>query len=240
MPVAAGTLFQQLYNAVDAAIVGKFVGTNALAAVGGGVGNILNVMVGFFIAMTSGSAVIIAHYYGSGDTERVASACRTGFSFCNITGLIVSVLGIIFSRAMLTAMKTPAIVIDDSVLYLQLCFAAAWAVMVYNMGAGVLRASGDSRRPFFYLAASCGTNIVLDLVFVVVFKWGVFGAALATAISQFVDNFVFAVVVSVPLFGWSMVQVLVCSASAAVFELLMEVLFSGLGFKLSVVLKSQL
>ena len=187
IPVAAGTLFQQLYNAVDAAIVGKFVGTNALASVGGSVGHILNVMVGFFIAMTSGSAVIVAHFYGSGDQDRVGTATRTGFSICNIFGVIVSGLGFVFSRQFLELMNTPSVTIDDSTVYLKTCFAAAWAVMVYNMGAGVLRASGDSRRPFFYLACSCVTNIVLDLLFVVGLHMGVYGAALATAISQFVS-----------------------------------------------------
>ncbi|MBR0139479.1 MAG: MATE family efflux transporter [Firmicutes bacterium] len=182
-------MFQQLYNAVDAAIVGKFVGTNALAAVGGSVGHILNVMVGFFIAMTSGSAVIVAHFYGSGDTKRVGAAARTGFSICNIIGVTVSVLGVILARPMLIAMKTPAVILDDSALYLKLCFSAAWAVMIYNMGAGILRASGDSRRPFFYLACCCVVNIVLDLVFVVGLGMGVYGAALATALSQFVSAF---------------------------------------------------
>ncbi len=172
---------------MDAAIVGKFVGTNALASVGGSVGHILNVMVGFFIAMTSGSAVIVAHFYGSGDLDQVGRAARTGFSICNIIGFAVSALGYIFARPMLELMNTPSVTIDGSTVYLKCCFAAAWAVMIYNMGAGVLRASGDSRRPFFYLACCCVANIVLDLVFVVGMGMGVFGAALATAISQFVS-----------------------------------------------------
>lgn len=187
LPVAAGTLIQQLYNAVDAAIVGKYVGTNALAAVGGSVHHILNVMVGFFIAMTAGASVIISHFYGSKDLEHVGDAARTGMSVCNIIGLVVSGIGFVFSRQFLAMMGTPAETMDDSTIYLQLCFLAAWAVLVYNMGAGILRASGDSRRPFMYLAACCVTNIVLDVLFVVGFGMGVPGAALATAMSQFIS-----------------------------------------------------
>ncbi|MCF0151637.1 MAG: MATE family efflux transporter [Firmicutes bacterium] len=187
LPVAAGTLIQQTYNAVDAAIVGKYVGTTALAAVGGSVSHILNVMVGFFIAMTAGSSVIISHFYGSKDLEKVGAAARTGISFCNIIGLVVTVIGILGSRTMLRWMGTPAETIDDAEVYLKLCFAAAWAVLIYNMGAGILRASGDSRRPFIYLASCALTNIVLDLVFVVGFDMGVAGAAIATSLSQFVS-----------------------------------------------------
>ena len=187
LPVAAGTIVQQLYNTVDAIIVGRFVGTTALAAVGGSTTQIINLLIGFFVAMTSGASVIVAHFYGERNDKGVSRSSNTGIVFCTFVGLALSVVGEICSPLFLQLMGSPAETIPQASEYLRICFAATTFVLVYNMGAGILRASGDSQRPFYYLLSCCIANIVLDYVFVAVLNWGVSGAAIATAISQIIS-----------------------------------------------------
>ncbi len=183
-PILFGTFFQQLYNAADAMIVGRFVGKEALSAVGGGTGTIINLLVGFFVGLASGATVIISQYYGAKRAELVGYAVHTSVTFSLAAGVLMMVGGIIAAPAMLRAMDTPPEVLDFAVLYIRIYFAGMIPNLIYNMGSGILRAVGDSKRPLYFLIASCLTNIVLDLLFVIVFRMGVAGAALATILSQ--------------------------------------------------------
>lgn len=183
-PILFGTFFQQLYNAADAMIVGRFVGKEALSAVGGGTGTLIQLLVGFFVGVSSGASVIISQYYGAKREEMVGYAVHTAIAFSILAGLVMMVGGILAAPAVLRAMDTPADVLEPSILYIRIYFAGVVGNLVYNMGAGILRAVGDSKRPLYFLIASCLTNIILDVVFVVILRMGVAGAALATILSQ--------------------------------------------------------
>lgn len=183
-PILFGTFFQQLYNTADAMIVGHFVGKQALAAVGGTTGTIINLLIGFFVGLASGATVIIAQYYGGRHEQKVHWAVHTSIAFSILAGVVLMTVGILFSRPMLAVMNTPEDVMDYAVLYIRIFFAGTIANLVYNMGAGILRAVGDSRRPLYFLIASCFVNIGLDFLFVAVFHMGVAGAGLATILSQ--------------------------------------------------------
>jgi len=183
-PILFGTFFQQLYNAADAIVVGRFVGKEALSAVGGSTGMLTQVVVGFFVGLTSGSAVMISQYYGARRPEMVGYAVHTSIAFSILAGLVIMALGIWLAPAMLMAMDTPADVLELSVVYLRIYFAGIIGNLIYNMGAAILRAIGDTRRPLYFLIASCLVNIALDVFFVVGLHMGVMGAALATIISQ--------------------------------------------------------
>lgn len=186
-PILLGTFFQQLYNAADAMIVGRYVGKEALSAVGGSTGMLTQVVVGFFVGLSSGAAVIISQYYGAKKPELVGYAVHTSIAFSIIASVVFMVLGIWLAPAMLTAMGTPDDVHGLSVLYLRIYFAGIAGNLLYNIGAAILRAAGDSSRPLYFLIVGCLTNIILDLLFVRGFGLGVMGAALATIISQAVS-----------------------------------------------------
>lgn len=183
-PILFGTFFQQLYNAADAMIVGRFVGKEALSAVGGSTGMLTQMVVGFFVGLSSGASVIISQYYGARRPEMVGYAVHTSIAFSVIAGIGIMFLGILLAPMMLVAMDTPADVLGPSIQYLRIYFAGIIGNLLYNMGASILRAVGDSKRPLYILIASCLTNIALDVVFVVFWHMGVMGAALATIISQ--------------------------------------------------------
>lgn len=183
-PILLGTFFQQLYNTADALIVGRILGDNALAAVGGSTGMITSTAVGFFMGLTSGAAIIAAQMVGARDRKRVNDSIHTIYAFALIAGIGTSVFGFLAAERMLLWMKTPAALMADSKAYLQIYFAGLVFVLIYNTGASLLRALGDAKRPFWYLIICCGINIVLDLVLIVFFHMGVAGAALATVISQ--------------------------------------------------------
>lgn len=187
LPIAAGTLFQQLYNAVDAIIVSRFVGTEALAAVGGSPATITQLLIGFFIALSSGAGVVIAQYFGSRERDKITLAVRTSMILCAVIGAVLTVIMFFGARPILLMLKTPAETVADAAVYMQIFFAGSIFLLVFNMGSGILRAVGDSRTPFIYMVISCVSNIVLDLVFVVVFRMEVAGVALATTISQFIS-----------------------------------------------------
>ncbi len=183
-PILFGTFFQQLYNTADAVIVGQFLGKQALAAVGGGTGTAINLLIGFFTGLSSGATVVISQHFGAKNEERVSAAIHTAIALALVGGLIISVLGYVFTRPLLLAIGTPDDVLPLAVEYMQIYFLGGIPVVMYNMGAGIFRAMGDSRSPFYFLLASCLTNIVLDLLFVGVFGMNVEGAAIATVISQ--------------------------------------------------------
>lgn len=186
-PILFGTFFQQLYNTADAVIVGRFVGKEALAAVGGSTAILVNLLVGFFVGLSSGAAVIISQFYGAGNETRVSEAVHTAITFAVICGILMMAFGLIYSEQVLLMMGTPESILDDSLTYLHLFFCGIVFNLLYNMGAGILRAIGDSKRPLYFLIASCATNIVLDLLLVLVFQLGVKGAAIATISSQLVS-----------------------------------------------------
>ncbi|MBR0357558.1 MAG: MATE family efflux transporter [Clostridia bacterium] len=184
LPIAAGTLFQQLYNAVDAFVVGKFVGTAALAAVGGSPAILSNLIIGFFVALTGGAAVVIAQLFGAQEYERVSTAMGVSYRLCMVLGLGMGALVCLFSPQLLTLLKTPADTFDQALLYQRIYFLGAVFLLLFNMGSGILRSIGDARFPFLCLFVGCGLNIVLDVVFVILFAWGVAGVAVATVVSQ--------------------------------------------------------
>lgn len=184
LPIVAGTLFQQLYNSVDAVIVGKFVGTEALAAVGGSAANIINLIIGVFVALSGGAAIIIAQLFGAREDELLPAATGTAVTFSLLAGVVLTAAGVVLAPDMLQWMKAPADTLADASLYLRIYFGGAVFVLLYNMESGILRAVGDSRSPFMYLLIGCGTNIVLDLLFVAVLDWGVAGVAIATVAAQ--------------------------------------------------------
>lgn len=186
-PILLGTFFQQLYNTTDAVIVGQFVGKEALAAVGGPAATLINLLIGFFMGLSSGATVIISQYYGAGNGENVKKTVHTAVALSIAGGAAIMVLGMLFSGAALSAMHTPEDIYFLSVMYMRIYFLGVIPSLVYNMGSGILRAVGDSRRPLYFLILSCIANIVLDVLFVAVLKMGVAGVAVATALSQVVS-----------------------------------------------------
>ena len=187
LPIAAGTIIQQLYNAVDGLIVGRFVGTDALAAVGGSSSQIIHVLVGFFVAMTAGASVIIGQIYGSGRREDLSRAIGTAITTMGLFGLGLMLVGIVVSPGLLRLLNTPEETMEGAILYLRIYFLGVPFLMVLNMQSSILRALGDSFYPFLYMVVGCVMNIVLDVLFVIVFGWGVAGVAIATVAAQVVN-----------------------------------------------------
>ena len=185
-PILLGSFFQQMYNTVDTIVVGRFVGTQALAAVGA-TSAMLSLMNGFFIGLSTGATVLLSQFYGAKNRQGVQDAIHTGVALSLVLGVVVMALGLTAGPRLLGLMNTPESCMADAVLYTRIYFLGAVASMLYNMGAGILRAMGDSRRPTIFLMAACGTNIILDIVCVVVLKLGVAGAAIATVFSQVVS-----------------------------------------------------
>ena len=185
-PILLGTFFQQMYNTVDTIIVGRVVGTTALAAVGA-TGPLVNMVNGFFIGISSGATVILSQCYGAGNRQGVHDALHTGVALSLVLGAVITVLGVGLGPWVMSLMNMPESCLADASSYLRIYFAGAIGSMVYNMGAGILRAMGDSRRPMVFLMATCVLNVVLDILFVAVLHMGVAGAALATTVAQFLS-----------------------------------------------------
>lgn len=184
-PILIGTFFQQLYNTVDTIIVGQSVGTEALAAVGS-TGNLTNLIVNFFVGLSSGATVVIAQYYGAHDEQRVSKAVHTSFAMSITCGVIMMLFGLFFSYQCLEMISVPSDIIQDATLYMQLYFLSMIPGVIYNIGAGILRAVGDSKRPLYYLIICSFVNVIFDYLFVVILNWGIAGAAIATVIAQIV------------------------------------------------------
>ena len=182
-PILLGTFFQQMYNTVDTIIVGRFVGTQALAAVGS-TGALISLLNGFFMGLSSGATVLVSQFFGASDQTGIKKAVHTGIGLSLVLGLLITLLGLCFGPQVLRMMKTPADCLDGAILYARIFFSGAIVSMVYNMGAGILRAMGDSKRPMIFLIITCFLNIFLDILCVVVLKMGVAGAAVATVLSQ--------------------------------------------------------
>ncbi len=186
IPLLLGNLFQQLYNTVDVLVVGNFVGKEALAAVGS-VASIINMLVLFFNGVSIGAGVVISHYFGAHDEENVHQAVETTMAVTLFFSVLFTVIGVSMVPFMLRLMSTPEDVMDSAAVYLRIYFSGISGLLVYNMGSGILRAVGDTKRPLMFLCLSSLMNIVLDLLFVIAFGLGIAGVAYATIISQFVS-----------------------------------------------------
>ena len=186
LPLLLGNLFQQLYNMVDTWVVGNYVSNEAFSAVGT-VGPVINTLIGFFLGLSSGAGVVISQYYGAGREEKVRQAVHTALMLTLVLGVVFTAAGIAMTPLMLQLMKTPAEVAPEQAAYLRIYFAGVMGLLLYNMGSGILRAVGDSRRPFYFLVVSAVLNTVLDLLFVIKFHMGVEGVAYATIIAQAVS-----------------------------------------------------
>ena len=183
LPTLLSQIFQQLYNTADTFIVGKFLGTDALAAVSSS-GTLIFLLVSFFAGTASGASVTISRYFGAGDHDKVSRAIHTNVAFALLTGIFLTIVGVIFTPTLLTWMKTDPEVLPEAIEYFRYYFSGVITVVMYNSLRGIMNAVGDSRRPLFYLIFSSVLNVVLDLLFVGAFRWGVWSAALATVISQ--------------------------------------------------------
>lgn len=186
-PILLGMLFQQLYNTVDAIVVGKFVGTDALAAVGGSSSAIVSLVIGFFTGLASGATVVISQHFGARDDERLSLTVHTAVTLCLMIGVALMVLGYYLAPWSLRLVKTPEDIMAESARYLRIYFSGSVASLIFNVGSGILRAVGDSKRPLYYLVVCCVLNIVLDILFVKSFGMGVAGVAWATVISLVVS-----------------------------------------------------
>ncbi len=183
VPLFLGQLLQQFYNMADAWVVGNFVDNNAFAAVSSG-GNLTFLIIGFFNGIAIGGGVVISRYYGAQDKENVQRAIHTNFLFGILASIVATVAGLLLVPQILVWMNTPESVLPDSLTYFRIYFAGVSTVVLYNICMAVMRALGDSLHPLYYLIISTVVNIILDLLFVAVFHWGVGGAAIATVIAQ--------------------------------------------------------
>ena len=183
LPILCSQVFQQLYNTADTFIVGRFLGTNALAAVSSS-GPLIQLLVSFVDGTAMGAGVVIARYFGAGDYERVKKAIHTNLAFGLAAGILLTVTGLVFTPLLLVWMNTDPAVLPQAIAYFRVYFSGIVTVTLYNTCRGIMTAVGDSKRPLRYLIISSLLNVVLDILFVVVFHWGVWAAAFATVLSQ--------------------------------------------------------
>jgi len=186
LPLLVGNIFQQLYNTVDTWVVGNYVSGEAFSAVGS-VGPIINMLIGFFMGLSSGAGVVISQFYGARKYDKVHDTVHTCIVMTIVLAVVFTVIGIAMTPTMLRLMNTPEDVFPESRAYLTIYFSGIVGLMFYNIGSGILRAVGDSQRPFYFLVVSAVLNMILDLLFVIVFHMGVEGVAYATIISQSVS-----------------------------------------------------
>ena len=186
IPLLIGNLFQQLYNAVDSYVVGNYVGTDALAAVGAST-PVINMLIGFFMGISTGAGVVIAQYYGGDDIKKMRRAIHNSLALTIVMGIILTIIGLVFTDPLLHAIGVPQEVFSQASLYLSIYFWGLIFMMIYNMGSGILRSVGDSKRPLYFLIFSSIINIILDFLFVKTFHFGVAGAGYATLIAQAVS-----------------------------------------------------
>ncbi len=167
-PILIGSFFQQLYNTVDTIIVGQACGTNALAAVGS-TGNLTNLVVNFYVGLSTGASVVIAQYYGAHNKGKIHQAVHTSYMLAIVSGIIMMLFGLFFSYQCLDAIGVPHDILNDASLYMKLYFLGMIPGAIYNIGSGILRAVGDSKRPLYYLIICSIVNVVFDFVFVVIY-----------------------------------------------------------------------
>ncbi len=189
-----GAFFQQLYNTIDAIIVGRTVGSDALGAVGGSAAMVVNLFLGFFLGLSSGATVVISQFFGAEKRIEIEKAVHTAIAFSIAAGAAITIIGVLITPWIISAMNTPLEQSEAATMYLRIFFLGMIPNLIYNMGAGILRAVGDSRRPLYVLIISCLVNIFLDVLFVIVLGlgrmgdvYGVSGVAIATILSQLVS-----------------------------------------------------
>ena len=195
LPIMLGMFFQQLYNTVDAIVVGRFVGKEALAAVGGGTMFFVNLLIGFCGGLANGASIIISQFFGAKNDRCVSSSVHTFVILSILLGFAVTIIGVFGSGFALNLIKTPKEIFDNAIIYLRIYFLGIIPMFLYNTGASILRATGDSKTPFWVLVAACFVNINLDCFFVAVLNLGVAGVAYATIISEAVSM----VIIFIPL-----------------------------------------
>ena len=183
IPLLIGNLFQMMYNMVDTWVVGRFVSDAAFSAVGT-LGSVTTLMIGFFTGLSSGAGVVISRFFGARRYDRVRDTVNTAVIMSAVLCVLFTLLGLALIPVFLKILDMPGDVRDEAVVYLSIWFSGISGLMIYNIGSAIMRAVGDSRRPFLYLVVAAVTNTVLDLLFVIVFKWGVSGVAFATVIAQ--------------------------------------------------------
>lgn len=183
LPILLSQIFQQLYNTADAFIVGKCLGTNALAAVTSS-GTLIFLLTSFFMGTAMGAGVVISRYFGAGKVDEVSRAIHTMMAFGIVSGILLTVVGVAFTPTFLVWMQTDPEVMPEAVAYFRYYFLGSLALVMYNICRSIINALGDSRRPLYYLIFSSLLNIVLDLLFLYIFRWGVWSAAAATVLSQ--------------------------------------------------------
>lgn len=186
IPIMCSGMLQLLFNAADVVVVGQFAGHTALAAVGAN-GALINLLTNLFIGLSIGSNVLIAKYYGARKEEKLKQAVHTSMLLSIYSGIVLTIIGLIFAKGILEMMQTPENVLDQAVLYIRLYFLGMTGTMIYNFGSAILRATGDTKRPLYYLIFAGIINVILNLIFVAGFSMGVAGVAIATAISQCVS-----------------------------------------------------
>lgn len=187
-PLLLGNLFQNLYNTVDSLVVGNFIGKTSLAAIGS-TASLIHLLVGFFNGFSTGGTIVVSQFFGAKDNEGIRKTVHTMVATTLIVGIILSGAGILLSPILLRMMRVPSEVIKEALTYLTIYFSGIIFLIFYNMSTGILRAVGDSKNPLIFLIISSLLNIVLDITFIVVFKMGIGGAAIATVISQAVSAF---------------------------------------------------
>lgn len=185
VPMLVGNLFQQFYNMVDSIVVGRFVGANALASVGA-TGSLNFLLFAMCFGISAGVGVVVSQYFGAGRMDMVEKSIINGMYLLAAVSALMGIIGITAARRVLVALGTPEVILEDSITYMRVACSGILAIAAYNGVASVMRALGDSRTPLFFMAVACCVNIGLDLLFVIVFGWGVFGVALATVIAQLV------------------------------------------------------
>ena len=188
LPLMASSMLQLLFNAADVIVVGKFAGDNSLAAVGSN-GALIGLMTNLFLGLSVGVNVLVARFYGSGDAKNIEDTVHTAITISIISGVLMTIVGVLFAGKILVLMSAPKEVLPLASLYLRIYFLGMTAMMVYNFGAAILRAVGDTRRPLIYLTIAGVVNVILNLIFVILFKMDVAGVALATVISQCISCF---------------------------------------------------
>lgn len=185
LPMLVGNLFQQLYNMVDSIVVGRFVGANALAAVGA-TGAVNFLFFSLCFGVSAGVGVVVSQFFGAERPEMVEKAIANGLYILALSAILMSVLGVMLARPVLVLLNTPEVILNDAVIYMQVSCAGIIAIAAYNGVSAILRALGDSKTPLYFMVVSCFVNIGLDLLFVLQFNWSVFGVAFATVIAQMI------------------------------------------------------
>lgn len=223
IPIFLGNLFQQLYNTADSIVVGNYLGSDALAAVSSS-GSLIFLMVGFFNGISLGAGVVIARYFGAQKTEELQRSIHTTIAFGVIAGILLTVIGITFTPTILRWMGTPSDILVNSIIYFRIYFMGSIAFVLYNIFVGILQSVGDSKHPLYYLIISSIINVLLDVVFIGWFKWGVGSAALATIISQFIS----AMLCFVQLIRTTDVYKVYISKIKIDMDMLKQVIYNGL------------